>query len=195
MNDNDVLVIDTGVKSPTKVVEEQLLPFPILTEGHPSLKTPVEEFDIIQIEQPEIQKFIKQLKLTMKTYNGVGLSANQCGFKFRMFVIGTDQFQMACINPKIIDVDGDPKLMREGCLSYPALFVSVPRYEGVLVEYYNENTERKEMWLRGLTAQCFQHELEHLDGKVFLEKVKPLAMQMGRKRQAKLIKKIVRKSK
>ena len=194
MND-DFLVIDTGAKSPTKVVEEQILPLPILTEGNPSLKIPVEEFDITQITQPEIQKFIKQLKLTMKTYNGVGLSANQCGFKFRMFVIGTDQFQMTCINPRIIDVDGEPKLMREGCLSYPALFVSVPRYEGVLVEYYNENSEKKELWLRGITAQCFQHELEHLDGKVFLERVKPLAMQMARKRQTKLIKKIVRHSK
>ena len=194
MND-DVLVIDTGAKSPTKVVEEKILPLPILTEGNPSLKIPVEEVDITQITQPEIQKFIKQLKLTMRTYNGVGLSANQCGLKFRMFVIGTDQFQMACINPRIIDVDGEPKLMREGCLSYPALFVSVPRYEGVLVEYYNENSEKKEMWLRGITAQCFQHELEHLDGKVFLERVKPLAMQMARKRQTKLIKKIVRHSK
>jgi peptide deformylase len=194
MND-DVLVIDTGAKSPTKVVEEQILPLPILTEGNLSLKIPVEDFDITQISQPDIQKFIKQLKLTMRTYNGVGLSANQCGLKFRMFVIGTDQFQMACINPKIIDVDGDPKLMREGCLSYPALFVSVPRYEGVLVEYHNENSEKKEMWLRGLTAQCFQHELEHLDGKLFIERVKPLAMRMARKRQTKLIKKIVRHSK
>jgi peptide deformylase len=194
MND-DVLVIDTGAKSPTKVVEEQILPLPILTEGNSSLKIPVEDFDITQISQPDIQKFIKQLKLTMRTYNGVGLSANQCGFKFRMFVIGTDQFQMTCINPRIIDVDGEPKLMREGCLSYPALFVSVPRYEGVLVEYYNENSEKKELWLRGLTAQCFQHELEHLDGKVFIERVKPLAMQMARKRQTKLIKKIVRHSK
>jgi peptide deformylase len=194
MND-DVLVIDTGAKSPTKVVEEQILPLPILTEGNPNLKIPVEDFDITQISQPDIQKFIKQLKLTMRTYNGVGLSANQCGLKFRMFVIGTDQFQMACINPRIIDVDGDPKLMREGCLSYPALFVSVPRYEGVLVEYYNENSEKKEMWLRGLTAQCFQHELEHLDGKLFIERVKPLAMRMARKRQTKLIKKIVRHSK
>jgi len=194
MND-DILVIDTGAKSPTKVVEEKILPLPILTEGNLSLKIPVEDFDITQISQPDIQKFIKQLKLTMQTYNGVGLSANQCGLKFRMFVIGTDQFQMACINPRIIDVDGEPKLMREGCLSYPALFVSVPRYEGVLVEYYNENSEKKEMWLRGLTAQCFQHELEHLDGKLFIERVKPLAMRMARKRQTKLIKKIVRHSK
>ena len=131
----------------------------------------------------------------VKTYNGVGLSANQCGFKFRMFVIGTDQFQMTCINPRIIDVDGEPKLMREGCLSYPALFVGVPRYEGILVHYYDEYSQPKELWLRGITAQCFQHELEHLDGKVFLEKVKPLAMQMARKRQTKLIKKIVRHSK
>ena len=113
MNDDDILVINTESKSPTKVVEEQILPLPILTEGNPILKTPVEEFDMSQVMQPEIQKFIKQLKLTMKTYNGVGLSANQCGFKFRMFVIGTDQFQMTCINPRIIDVDGEPKLMRE----------------------------------------------------------------------------------
>ncbi len=80
MNDNDILVIDTGAKTPTRVVEEQILPLSILTEGNPFLKTPVEDFDMTQVMQPEIQKFIKQLKLTMKTYNGVGLSANHCGF-------------------------------------------------------------------------------------------------------------------
>ena len=58
MNDDDILVINTESKSPTKVVEEQILPLPILTEGNPILKTPVEEFDMSQVMQPEIQKFI-----------------------------------------------------------------------------------------------------------------------------------------
>ena len=69
MNDDDILVINTESKSPTKVVEEQILPLPILTEGNPILKTPVEEFDMSQVMQPEIQKFIKQLKHKTKVFS------------------------------------------------------------------------------------------------------------------------------
>ena len=93
-----VLNTDSNTKSPTRITEEKITQFQILPEGNVALNTVIEEFDITQISQPEIQTFIKRLKFTMKHYQGLGLSANQCGYKFRMFIIGSDSFQMTCIN-------------------------------------------------------------------------------------------------
>lgn len=191
---DDVLVIDTGAnKTPTR---EEILSLPILQDGHPKLSVPLPEFDESQIKTPEIQKFIKQLMKTMKDSNGVGLSANQCGFTFRMFVIGHGDFEMVCINPRIVDVgstngdDTETERLREGCLSYPGLFLYVPRHKSVQVEYTDQNGNVQNMWLSGITAQIYQHELDHMNGIVYTEKVGPLALQMARKRQSKLIKKI-----
>lgn len=190
ISNDATLVIDTGAgTSPTR---EEILPLPILSDGHPKLAVALKEFDETQINTAEIQKFIKQLKMTMKTYNGVGLSANQCGFSFRMFVMGGGDFETVCINPRIVDITEDAELVRkrEGCLSYPGLFLYVPRYESIQVEYTDETGQVVNTWLSGITAQVYQHELDHMNGIVYTEKVGPLAQQMARKRQAKLIKKI-----
>ena len=188
--ENDFLVIDTN--APTRIQQETILPLPILSDGHPKLSKPLEEFDVTQLTQPEIQKFIKQLKLTMKTYNGLGLSANQCGFSFRMFVMGSDEFQMLCVNPKIVDVFDEPVKMREGCLSFPGLYLNVPRYNRIQVEFVNELGEVKNTLLEGISAQVYQHELDHMNGIVYTEKVGPLSLQMAKKRQSKLIRKIIK---
>lgn len=190
LSNDATLVIDTGAS--TKPTREDILPLPILSDDHPKLSVPLNEFDVTQIGTPEIQKFIQQLKLTMKTYNGVGLSANQCGFSFRMFVMGAGDFETVCINPRIVDLSEDAVLVRkrEGCLSYPGLFLYVPRYENVQVEYTDESGQVINTWLSGITAQVYQHELDHMNGIVYTEKVGPLAKQMAKKRQAKLIRKI-----
>jgi peptide deformylase len=185
---DDVLVINTT--APTKVVPEQILPLPILSDGHPKLAERMEEFDLTQISQPQIQKFIKQLKVTMKAYGGLGLSANQCGFRFRMFVMGSDDFQMVCINPKIVETFDEPEKMREGCLSYPGLYLNVPRYKRIVVEHFDELGEYNTTTLEGISAQVYQHELDHMNGIVYTDKVGPLALEMAKKRQKKLIRKI-----
>lgn len=188
VNDSDVLVINTN--SPTKVVEEQILPLPILSDGHPKLAEKLEEFDLFQITRPEIQKFIKQLKLTMLTYGGLGLSANQCGVRFRMFVMGSNDFQMVCINPEIVETIGEPVKMREGCLSYPGLYLNVPRYNKIVVEHFDHLGEYNTTTLEGISAQVYQHELDHMNGVVYTDKVGPLALELAKKRQKKLIRKI-----
>jgi len=193
MSEEGVLVINTN--SPTKIVEERIDPLVVFDDGHPSLKQPMPEFDESQISQEQIQKFIKQLKLTMKTYNGIGLSANQCGVKFRMFVMGSSEFQNVCINPRIIDTEGEPEKMREGCLSYPGLYLNIPRYKKILAEYVNEFGETKTNWFDGITAQVYQHELDHMNGIVYTDHVGPLALRMAKERQNKLIKKIKKAAK
>ena len=137
-------------------------------------------------------KLIKRLKMTMKLHNGLGLSANQCGVFERIFVIGSGENVWACINPKIIASSDDIEKDKEGCLSFPGLSVSIDRPKWVEVEYYNENGGQVQMRFDGLTARCFQHELDHMNGVRMVDRVKPLALQMARDKQKKLIKKISR---
>jgi peptide deformylase len=185
---DDFLVINTT--APTRVVEEPILPLPILSDGHPKLAERMKEFDLSQVMNPEIQKFIKQLKLTMTTYGGLGLSANQCGIRFRMFVMGSDEFQMVCINPNIVETFGEPEKLREGCLSYPGLYLNVPRYKKIVVEHFDHLGEYNTTTLEGISAQVYQHELDHMNGVVYTNKVGPLALELAKKRQKKLIRKI-----
>jgi peptide deformylase len=84
------------------------------------------------------------------------------------------------------------KKEKEGCLSFPGLSVTIDRHASIDVEFYDENGNRQEATLDGLTAQAFQHELDHLNGVRMIDRVKPLALQMARQKQQKLIKKITR---
>jgi peptide deformylase len=180
-------VIDTGAA----VAEaENITPLPLYDENHPMLIKKIPEFDIQKLPNPLTTKLIKRLKMTMKLHGGIGLSANQCGVFERLFVIGNGDNVWACINPKIISSSDDIIKEKEGCLSFPGLSVTIDRPSWVEVEYYNENGGQVQMRFDGLTARCFQHELDHMNGVRMIDKVKPLALQMAREKQKKLIKKI-----
>lgn len=187
-----VLVINT--ESPTTISPVKLSnePLSVFDDRCPTLYERMPEFNVRKIRDADVQNFIERLKKAMVNYNGLGLSANQCGYKLRMFVMGTREQQVACINPRITDKADDPIKMREGCLSYPGLFLNVPRYQKIEVTYHNERGEEVTHWLEGLPAQVFQHELDHMNGIVYTEHVKPLALRMAKEKQAKLIKKIKR---
>ena len=186
---SEEFIIDTGAA----VAEaENITPLPLFDENHPMLRQAIPEFDIRKLPNALTNKLIKRLKMTMKLHNGIGLSANQCGVFERVFVIGTEHFQIACINPEIVETSETTKKENEGCLSFPGLSVSIDRPKWVEVEYYNENGGQVQMRFDGLTARCFQHELDHMNGVRMVDKVKPLALQMARDKQKKLIKKISR---
>jgi peptide deformylase len=186
---SEEFIIDTGAA----VAEaENITPLPLFDENHPMLRQVIPEFDIRKLPNALTNKLIKRMKMTMKMHNGLGLSANQCGVFERIFIIGSGENVWACINPKIIASSDDIEKDREGCLSFPGLSVSIDRPKWVEVEYYNENGGQVQMRFDGLTARCFQHELDHMNGIRMIDKVKPLALQMARDKQKKLIKKISR---
>jgi peptide deformylase len=186
---SEEFIIDTGAA----VAEaENITPLPLFDENHPMLRQAIPEYDIRKLPSPLTTKLVKRLKMTMKLHNGLGLSANQCGVFERIFVIGSGENVWACINPKIIASSDDIEKDKEGCLSFPGLSVSIDRPKWVEVEYYNENGGQVQMRFDGLTARCFQHELDHMNGVRMVDKVKPLALQMAREKQKKLIKKIMR---
>jgi peptide deformylase len=188
---SEILTIDT---SDGLVTEEKIEPLPLMTEDHPMLRQKIPDYKG-KLPIGAMTNLIKRLKMTMKLYGGVGLSANQCGVFERVFVIGTDDFQLACVNPKIVEVEGEPVKNNEGCLSYPGLFLKIDRPSVIIAEWYDENGELKRARLSGITAQCFQHELDHMNGIRFTEHVGPVALKLARQKQIKTIKKIVRKQK
>ena len=188
-DDQTILTIDTGANV---FKEETIEPLPVYTDKHPMLSQRIPEYDVRNIGSPVLAKLIKRLKMTMKLHNGLGLSANQCGVFERIFVIGGGENVWACINPKIIASSEDIEKDKEGCLSFPGLSVSIDRPKWVEVEYYNEQGGQVQMRFDGLTARCFQHELDHMNGVRMIDRVKPLALQMARDKQKKLIKKISR---
>ena len=185
---SDTLVIDT---STGLVTENRIDPLPLYGEEHPMLKQKIPEFTG-KLPFNTMTTLVKRLKMTMKLYGGVGLSANQCGVFERVFVIGTDDFQIACINPKIVEVESGPEKTKEGCLSFPGLFLTIARPSVIVAEWLEETGELKRARLSGVTAQCFQHELDHLNGILFIKRAGETSLMMARKKQNKLIKKIKR---
>ena len=191
---SDILTIDTAVAAGIKKVEDKVEPLQVHDDTFHMLSVPIPEF-LGVLPNPSMTKLVRRLKMTMKLYSGLGLAANQCAVKERVFVIGTDQIQMECINPKVIESSEEIVKDTEGCLSFPAFFLSIPRPKSIQVEYTNENGKRTQTLLEGLTARCFLHELEHLNGVKFTSHVGSVAMSQAKRKQKKLIKKIVRRKK
>ena len=189
---SDILTIDTGVEYKQK--EELILPLPLVSTTNAILNSNIPEYDVTTLPNPNMSKLIKQLKMTMKLHGGMGISANQCGIQQRVFVIGSEHFQMPCINPKIVDT-GKLVKMKEGCLSFPGLTLNVARHETITVVYYTEFGEQKLMEFSGVTAQCFQHEMDHMNGLLFTSHVGSLALKMAKQKQDKLIKQYKRMAK
>jgi peptide deformylase len=185
---SEFLTIDTtsGI-----VTEERIEPLNIFGENHPMLSVPIPEYREA-IPNPSMKNLVAKLKMTMKLYNGIGLSANQCGIFQRVFVIGTEHFQIACINPKVVAKSEELSRENEGCLSFPGMFMKIERPTWVDAEFYDETGAFKQLRLEGLTAKCFLHELDHMNGVKFVEHAGPLAVQMARQRQGKLVKQLVR---
>jgi peptide deformylase len=181
------LIIDTGSNV---VKENKVEPLQVFDERHPMMSAIMPEYDVSSLPNSHMNELTARLKITMKLYAGIGLSANQCAVQERVFVIGTDQFQMVCINPKVINKSAEETKRKEGCLSSPGLFVTIPRSNSIDVEYYTELGELKQLTLDGVTAQCFQHELDHLNGITFTSKAGPVALQLAKKKQQKLINKV-----
>jgi len=186
---NDILTIDTGAGL---VSQQKVDPLPLYDEKHPMLMDEIPEY-VGPLPNPNISLLIQRLKLTMKLYGGVGLSANQCGVFERVFVIGTDYFQIACINPKVLQVSDNLDKSEEGCLSYPGLYLKIPRPLSVHAEFTDENGVLQRKWLDGVTARCFLHELDHMNGIRFIEKVGSVSLTQARRKQTKLIKKVQRR--
>ena len=148
-------------------------------------------------EKISITEFCNNMFETMKNYGGIGLSANQVGKPYRMFVMG-DNLQInkgqkwVCINPEITDMSKETIRYKEGCLTFPFLFLDIERPQRIKVKYQNEQLETVEEEFDGIVSRCYQHELDHMHGRVFTELVSKLKLDMALKKRDKEIKRVTR---
>ena len=119
----------------------------------------------------EIRPYIDEMFDLMETHNGVGLAAPQVGITRRFFLLSYGGNKMVCINPEIVKSDDKKVKMDEGCLSYPGMFLEIERPATVKVSYTDLTGVRRSPNLKRLMARAFQHELDHLNGVVYIERV------------------------
>ena len=156
---------------------------PIATIGHPVLRERAREVTEEDLRSPDVQRLIDDMIETMRDASGAGLAANQVHETLRIAVIevreGNPRYPYkppipltVLVNP-VIEQVGDATIeINEGCLSVPGLRGALERYEAVRVRYRDREGDEHEDVRRGLTAGTFQHEVDHLDGVLFLDRVR-----------------------
>ena len=160
---------------------------PIYTYGQPVLKKVAEDIDA---SYPEIKELIQNMYETNERADGVGLAAPQIGLPIRVVIVDLRplaedmpeyaDFKRAYINGYIVEEDGETILMDEGCLSLPGIHEKVPRAERVRIQYVDEDFVEHDEWVEGFLARVIQHEFDHLEGKVFTDRLSPLRRQMNK---------------
>lgn len=151
-------------------------PDPILREQMPTF-----DFENPITDPKQLEKEMLEL---MYQSGGIGLSANQVGVRARMFVMGHAEHPdegVGIFNPVVVEAEGT-RDDEEGCLSFPGIFAKVKRPNSVKAQWYNSSGELQQGQVTGYTCRCFLHELDHLDGVVFQDRVSPLKWALGLKK-------------
>lgn len=148
---------------------------------HPNeiLLTKCEPFDF-ENPQKDLAELKKEMFQAMKDHGGMGISANQLGYNFRVFSMlntSTNNIkdrEMVAVNPEVVEFIGDEVEMYEGCLSIPDVLLYVSRPHKIRARWQNIKGKTIEEELSGMSARCFLHELDHLNGIMFYEHVSPI---------------------
>ena len=161
--------------------------YPIVGLGNPTLRKVAQPIDN---DYPNLQQLIADMYETMYAADGVGLAAPQIDLSIRLVVIGfrpydekTDTYgpvseEHTLINPEILEYKGEKQYFNEGCLSIPDIHEDVLRTEAVVVRWYDEKWQLHEEELHGMFARVAQHEIDHLEGKVFTDRLSTLRKTM-----------------
>ena len=105
----------------------------------------------------------------MYAFDGTGLAANQVGIEARIFVADIGEGPFAVINPEVIQASAKQTVLEEGCLSFPGIHIKIDRPEAIRVRYMNERNETVEAELTGVPAKVYQHEIDHLNGRMIID--------------------------
>lgn len=144
----------------------------IVTNPNPILRQRASEINMEEIKSPAIQKLIFDMKETVMPAGGIGLAAPQVGMPLRLIVIALNDKITAFINPKITRFSWRKEVGEEGCLSVPGKFGPVKRSKNIKVETYDEHGKLLRFKAKDLFARVIQHEIDHLDGILFIDKAK-----------------------
>lgn len=159
---------------------------PIYIYGQPVLR---KESADIEKDYPNLKELLANMFETMEEANGVGLAAPQIGLNIRVVVIDLDVlsedfpeykgFKKGFINPHIIECDEtNTESLEEGCLSLPGIQEKVTRPTRIHVQYLDEDLNEHDEWVEGYLARVMQHEFDHLDAKMFIDRISPLRKQL-----------------
>ena len=155
----------------------------VIKMGHPTLREKAEEVKIEEIKDGSIEKLVKDMFDTMQAENGIGIAAPQVNVKKQVCIVGLpspteedpEGFEaVVVINPKLTVLDEELLGNWEGCLSVPQLRGYVERPKAVRVEYTNLEGEPEIIEAEGFPAVVFQHELDHLEGKLYVDHIKDI---------------------
>lgn len=146
----------------------------ILINPDPKLRLKSKKIDSKYIKNPEFIDFCSDLVLTMQKKDGVGLAAPQIDKRIRVIAVNADKGPMIFINPVITKRSWAKNLSEEGCLSVPNTFGQVSRHNKIKCNYIDRNGNAKTMATQGLMARILQHEIDHLDGILFIDKAKKI---------------------
>ena len=168
---------------------------PIYLYGQPVLHKVAED---ITPDYPELGSLIENMFETMHKAEGIGLAAPQIGLAIRLVVVDLDvlsedypefkDFSRVYINAHIIETSEEVEAMEEGCLSLPGIHEKVTRPSRIHVKYLDENFVEHDEWVEGFLARVMQHEFDHLEGKVFADRISMMHRQMNKGKLANLAK-------
>ena len=164
---------------------------PIIGYGHPTLRKVAQP---VSKDYPNLKELIDNMFETMYNADGVGLAAPQIDLSIRLVTIGVRPYDEktetygeptdvhTLINPEILEFKGEKKFFNEGCLSVPDIHEDVLRPDTIVLHWWDENWTEHTEEIGGLFARIAQHEIDHLDGKVFTDRLSPLRRTMLKRR-------------
>jgi peptide deformylase len=159
----------------------------------PILRKPTEPFDFSSPNAIKEAEFLAHsLAASMQKYGGIGLSANQLGINKRVCAVAADSKIWILFNPVIVERSLTESNLSEGCLSYPGLYIKVPRADTIKVRFQAIGGQSTEQEVSGITSVCIQHELDHLDGIVYTDRISPIKLDQAKRKVKKNLKKISR---
>lgn len=160
---------------------------PIYTYGHDVLRKKAIEIDA---DYPQLKELLKDMFQTMYDSSGIGLAAPQIGLPIRLFLVDIsgweetkpNNIKQVFINAQILEEWDTPWKFEEGCLSIPGIRENVSRHEKVRIKFQDENFEWHEKVFEGMAARVIQHEYDHIEGVLFIDKVNPLRKKLLQKK-------------
>ncbi len=144
----------------------------IVTHPDPILRKKSKEIDLERLKNKDFQKLCDDMILTMKEKDGVGLAAPQIGKNIRIIVVSTKEGPVCAINPTITKKSLLKEWDEEGCLSVPDTFGKVRRHKNVICCFVDREGNKRSIDAKGFMARIFQHEIDHLNGTLFIDKAK-----------------------
>tara|TARA_B100001564_G_scaffold359894_1_gene383675 strand:+ start:4025 stop:4642 length:618 start_codon:yes stop_codon:yes gene_type:complete len=159
--------------------------YELVEEASKVLRNPTEMFNFDE-PQCDAQELVDGMKDAMELHGGLGLSANQVGVDVSMFVMRTqDEGIVGFFNPVITQISQETEMMKEGCLSFPDIYIMLKRPKSIVFDYQTVEGEKRSLKLEGIGARCVQHEIDHLNGIIFLQRASQLKIERALKARPK----------